>query len=151
MLRRQVATSSRVAVSCGSLVAKRFGGGDSSVEYDHSGAFARPLSGHESEILKAQKNRTVSGVVPGKVFMRHWISAEQATVSIYNRGLSVAVTIALILLGGVYATTNSWSTETALPLMGFVYFTYFMVVHTHMNSLYGVFFGAYCIALLLGY
>ena len=150
MLRRQVNTA-RLSLSCGSMVAKRFGGVDHSVEYDHSGAFARPLGGSETEALIAQKNRTVSGVVPGKVFMRHWISAEQATVSIYNRGLSVMFTIALILLAGVYSTTNSWSTESALPMMGLVYFAYFMVVHTHMNQLWGVFFGMYCVALALGY
>ena len=150
MLRRQVNTA-RLGVSCGGFVAKRFGGGDHSVEYDHSGAFARPLAAQEAEALAAQKNRTVSGVVPGKVFMRHWISAEQATVSIYNRGLSVVVTIALILLAGVYSTTNSWSTESALPMMGLVYFAYFLVLHTHMNSLWGAFFGLYCVALALGY
>jgi hypothetical protein len=150
MLRRQLNTS-RATLSCGALVAKRFGGGDSSAEYDHSGAFARPLSGNETAILKKQKNRTVSGIVPGKLFMRHWIAAEQATVSIYNRGLSIAATIAIILAAGVYSTSNSWTTESAIPLMGLVYFAYFMVVHTHMNQLWGVFFGAYCVALALGY
>jgi inner membrane protein involved in colicin E2 resistance len=118
--------------------------------YDHSASFSRSLSPDESEVLKAMADRTVSGVVPGKLFMRHWLAAEQATVSIYNRGLSAVVTMALLLWAGCYPTSGG-TTESAIPMMGFAFFVYFMVVHTHMHNLYYAFFALYGIALVFGY
>src|SRR5688572_13094397 len=69
----------------------------SATHHDHSSAFASPLTREESIHLDSQKHRTVSGVVPGKVFMRHWTAGEQATISIYNRAISLVVSAAIVL------------------------------------------------------
>ena len=123
---------------------------DTSKTYDHSASFSRGLTAKEDEAVAALKNRTVSGIVPGKLFMRHWIAGEQATVSIYNRALSLIVTFGLILWAGSYSTLG-FNTESAVAMQLAVFFAIFLVVHTHMMELYGVFLGAYAVALALGY
>ena len=147
MLRRRVPTASTAARVV--LGAARFAV-DTTKVYDHSASFSRALSESEQVALDAQKNRTVSAIVPGKLFMRHFLAGEQATISIYNRGMSVLVTFALILGAGCYAGLGA-NTESVVPLAAFAFFVNFLVLHTHMNSLYGVCIGAYLIALAVGY
>jgi hypothetical protein len=150
MLRRQVNIVSRsVGASAAACASLRFSV-DTSKKYDHSASFSRPLNESEATDLERMRNRTVSAIVPGKLFMRHWIAGEQATVSIYNRALSLMVTFGLIAWAGTYSTFG-FSTESSLIAEAFVFLTIFLVVHTHMNELYAVCLGAYLFALALGY
>jgi hypothetical protein len=144
MLRR---TCNTTLLRC--ATSRRFGGVKAG-NFDHSASFSRKLTESEAEALAAQKYRVVPGFVPGKLFMRHWVAGEQATVSIYNRGISVAVTALLVLGAGLYST-SAFHTESAWPFIFAAYFTYFLVLHTHMNEVYGAAAVLYAVYLALGY
>lgn len=93
-------------------LALRFGGHGPTV-HDHSASFSRALTPEEKIALSDQSHRTVSSVVPGKLFMRHWLAGEQATVSIVNRTLSLFVTLGLFVWASGYSGLgwNSLSAE----------------------------------------
>ena len=110
----------------------RFGGGGGSQTFDHSASFSRPLTPDEQAALDAQKNRTVNKVVPGKVFMRHFIAAEQSTVSIENRVMSLILSGGIMLAFSVYSGVGLSTYNAALGFF-FVFFMNFLVLHTHMN------------------
>ena len=141
MLRRRCGTSLT------STFQKRFGGGGPVKNYDHSASFSRQLTASESEALAQQKNRTVSSVIPGKLFMRHWLAGEQATVSIFNRGVSLGVTAGLVLWA-TFSFGNGNSNYSAVQMMCYTTFCLFLVLHTHMPQLYAAFAVPYVVALL---
>lgn len=127
----------------------RFGAGPVK-EYNHGASMSRPLTEDDGAILQAQKNRTVSGIVPGKLFMRHWLAGEQATVSIYNRVFSLIVTWLLVMWAGAYASNGGFKVYSMEMTFVYAMFAFFMVLHTHMN-LMPCFLGAYAVLLVLGY
>ena len=136
---RRVAPAHPLRAVTTAATALRFGGGGGG-----DSTFSRPLTETEQAQFALQKNRTVNKVVPGKLFMRHFIAAEQSTVSIENRTMSIIVCVALILGCSVYADCGLTTYNAALGF-AFVFLMNFFVLHTHMN-LYPA-FGA--IALLL--
>mmetsp|Transcript_53885 Transcript_53885/g.61912 ORF Transcript_53885/g.61912 Transcript_53885/m.61912 type:complete len:153 (+) Transcript_53885:43-501(+) len=119
-------------------VSWRFSGGVS--HHDHTHAFSRPLTPEESIALEDQKKRTVSGIVPGKLFMRHWTAAEQSTVSIVNRVVSLIVTLGIFIWATGYASLgynglNAWHVAILATLANWI------VLHTHMLWLYPIMLG----------
>jgi hypothetical protein len=112
--------------------------GSSPTFHDHSDAFSRPLTVPEQLSLEDQKLRTVSGVVPGKLFMRHWVAGEQATISIVNRAVSVFTSFG-ILLWAVGFSGFGLSSMTAIHAMLGVYLLMWFVMHTHFLWLIPVF------------
>jgi hypothetical protein len=129
-------------------VAMRFSGG-SPTHHDHSNSFSRPLQPEEQSAFKAQiANRPVNSFVPGKVFMRHWIAAEQSTVSIVNRVLSILVTCGLIAYMQAYFKMG-FNGMSALHSAVLVFLFNWLVLHTHLLWLYPVGLGAYAVNLIL--
>ena len=132
-------TRAPVALRCTAAV--RFAG-QQATTHDHSACFERALTAEEKEVLEAQKHRSINAFVPGKAFMRHFIAAEQSTVSIYNRGMSALVTAALVGAAGVYAPLGV-TAYSAWALIAYVFMANFLVLHTHKNWLLIAFLGAY--------
>lgn len=122
---------------------KRFSAGPVK-DYDHSHVFTRALTEAETAGLNAQKHRTVSGVVPGKLFMRHWIAGEQAAVSIVNRTLSIAVTAGLGLWAA-FDYNKGCTHYSAIHLMIYTFAAVFLVIHVHKVQIYGLFLLPYLI------
>jgi hypothetical protein len=152
MLRRAVLPSQRAlvaAVSSSSAVTMglRFGG-HGPTEHDHSQSFSRALTPEENFALLDQKRRPVSSVVPGKLFMRHWTAAEQSTVSIVNRALSIAVTVGIFIWACGYSGLgvnglNAWH------VAGIVFLANWLVLHTHLLWLYPAMLSVVAAQLLL--
>lgn len=133
MMRRAAFRSLRGQVSAVVLAApalsRRWGGGNNKV-YDHSDAFSRRLTPEESIALEDQKHRTVSSVVPGKLFLRHWTAAEQSTVSIVNRVLSLLVTLGIFVWASGYAGLGLNGLNAWHCIVG-VFLSCWLVLHTH--------------------
>ena len=127
--------------------AMRFGGHAPTI-HDHSGSFTRPLTVDENLALEDQKLRTVSGIVPGKLFMRHWVAGEQATISIVNRMLSIATSFG-IMIWAVGFSGFGISTYTAAHAAFGVYLVMWIVMHTHMLWLIPLFLGLTTAQILL--
>ena len=140
MFRRRVPTCFEGAIQ------KRFGGG-AGKSFHHEGSMGRAMNPFEGEALHNQTNRSVSKVIPGKLFMRHWMAGEQATVSIFNRGISIAVTAGMVLYG-TFLYGNGNSQYSAIHMWLYVFMCTFLVLHTHMPQLYAAFMVPYVIALL---
>ena len=106
-------------------------GGHSPTIHDRSSLFSTPLTVDDKLNLEDQKNRTVSGVVPGKMFMRHWIAGEQSTISVANRAVSLSLSFMIILAAGFYwergTSVVNWTTVASLVFVGG-----FLAAHTHM-------------------
>lgn len=113
----------------------RFGGGsDNPSKYDNSHTFSRSLSAEEQQLFAAQThNRPVNAIVPGKMFMRHFIAGEQATVSVYNRAISWAVTFFLVFGGSLYVPMGFGSDQGTMQTSMAVLFATFIITHTHLN------------------
>lgn len=134
MLRRALPSKLGIVSASSYSFARRYGG-HGPTEHDHTHAFSRPLTATENFALLDQKRRPVSGIVPGKLFMRHWIAAEQSTVSIVNRALSIAVTLGIFVWACGYSGMgwnglNAWHVGCALFLGNW------LVLHTHMMWLF---------------
>lgn len=110
--------------------AARFGGHAPTV-HDQSGLFARALTVDEQLALEDQKHRTVSGVVPGKMFLRHWTAAEQSTVSILNRVLSIIVTLGIVLWAGAYSSLG-FNGMNAVHAAALMFLWGWLGLHTHV-------------------
>ncbi|KAG8345731.1 hypothetical protein ERJ75_001004800 [Trypanosoma vivax] len=107
--------------------------------HDFTGIFSRPLTMEEEVALKQQQeHRPVSAVVPGKVFMRHWIAGEQATLSVVNRVVSGFVTVCLILWSCGYAALGCGG-YTCAHVAGWMFMAYWFVLQTHVTALVPVF------------
>lgn len=127
----------RLTVMGGSLVtAARCGHSGGPTHHDHSKIFTRPLSVEEQAVLDTQINhRTVSSITPGKLFMRHWTAAEQSTVSIVNRLLSMVVTLSIFIWACGYSTLG-YNGLNAWHIVLLAFFCNWMVLHTHMLWLF---------------
>ena len=147
MLRRQLAKPLTRSSTSGVATAMRFGG-HSPTDHDHSASFGRQLTVEEQLALEDQKLRTVSGIVPGKLFMRHWVAGEQATVSIVNRFLSIFTSFG-IMIWAVGFSGFGLSTYTAAHAAFGVYLLMWFVMHTHMLWLIPVFLGLTTAQILL--
>nr|CCC91470.1 conserved hypothetical protein [Trypanosoma congolense IL3000] len=94
--------------------------------HDFSDVFARQLTSEEAEAFRRQQEkRTVSSVVPGKMFMRHWIPAEQATDSVVDRVLSGFVFVCFMLWGCAYATLG-FNGSSCAQMSFLVFLTYWL-------------------------
>jgi len=133
MLRRRLCVVPRVAPFV------RFGS-HGPTTHDQSAAFSRPLTVEESMALEDQKNRTVSAIVPGKMFMRHFVMAEQSTVSIVNRALSLVASLGFIAWG-VWFSDYGITTISAVHVSIGVSLAAWFILHTHMLWLLPVFLG----------
>ncbi|KEG14829.1 hypothetical protein DQ04_00291150 [Trypanosoma grayi] len=100
-------------------------------KHDFSGCFTRKLTPEEEEALELQQDRrTVSAVVPGKMFMRHWIATEQSTVSVVNRVMTGIMSVCLMLWACGYATLG-YNGHNCAHVAGWAFMAYWLVLHTH--------------------
>ena len=125
----------------------RFAGG-APTTHDHSGSFTRALTAEEQLVMEDVKNRTVSKVVPGKLFMRHWIATEQSTYSITLR----AAFLTGIAFAGIYFSVYAGAGFTSVSWVHFaiaVAAANYMVLHTTNPQWMAAFVGAYVAMYLL--
>ncbi|KAH9597906.1 hypothetical protein LSM04_005923 [Trypanosoma melophagium] len=107
--------------------------------HDFSNCFTRKLTPEEEVALRLQQeDRKVSAVVPGKMFMRHWIAAEQSTVSVVNRVMSGIIAVFLMLWACCYATLG-YNGHNCAHVAGWTFIAYWVVLHTHCMTLIPVF------------
>ncbi len=137
-----------VSLRTGVFAAARLGSHGPVHHYDHTASLSRAPSEAEALALAAQSNRTVSGVVPGKLFMRHWLAAQQSTESIYTRGLSLVWTGVIVVAAGVYGGFGL-DTQSALMFEALAFFAIFLMAETHWH-LMPLFAGIYAVWLLVG-
>lgn len=129
------------------LASFRFAGG-APTHHDHSGSFSRPLTAEEQLAMNDVKNRTVSKIVPGKLFMRHWIATEQSTYSIALR----AVFLTAIGVTGIYFGLYSGSGYSNLSWLQFAFavaVANYVVLHTTHPVWMTAFISAYVALYLL--
>ncbi|RNF04264.1 hypothetical protein TraAM80_05400 [Trypanosoma rangeli] len=108
-------------------------------QHDFSECFLRKLTEEEEEALRTlQDRRPISAVVPGKMFMRHWIAAEQSTVSVVNRAISGIISICLIIWSCGYATLG-YNGHSCAHLAGWFFVAYWLFLHTHHVALIPLF------------
>lgn len=129
----------------------RFGGGhvgSPQPPMDHSGSMLpRALNDAATKAaVDEQANRTVSGMVPGKLFMRHWIANEQATESIVNRIVSLGITAGVIVWASVYASSGPFACLSSAHFALLALIGIFLPLHTHHNWHGGVIVAAYFVA-----
>lgn len=98
--------------------------------HDWSQMWSHPLTAEEAEVVAEQSHRTVSGVVPGEMFMRHWIVAEQSTVSVVNRVISGMIAVFTMIWAAGYATLG-YNGHNAAHVAGWAFIGYWLVLHTH--------------------
>ncbi|EPY41047.1 hypothetical protein AGDE_02878 [Angomonas deanei] len=92
--------------------------------------------------------RTISAVVPGEMFIRHWIVAEQSAVSILNRVISGMIVVFSMLWAAGYATLG-YNGHNSAHVAGWMFIAYWFVLHTHMMWLAPTFLGAAFLELAL--
>lgn len=147
MLRR--AASSHKAIACTtSLVASTRTAYHKPTTHDWSQMWAEKPTAEESAEISKQLSRTVSAVVPGELFMRHWIVAEQSTVSVVNRVLSGMIVVFTMIWAAVYATLG-YNGHNAAHSAGWTFIAYWFVLHTHLMWLAPTFLGLAFAELLL--
>lgn len=98
--------------------------------HDWSRIWSRPLSEDEAAKVAQQSHRTVSAVVPGEMFMRHWIVAEQSTVSVVNRVISGMIAVFTMIWAAGYATLG-YNGHNAAHTAGWAFIAYWIILHTH--------------------
>lgn len=91
-----------------------------STVHDWSHIWSRPLAPKDQEAINFQKNRTVSAVVPGEMFMRHWIAAEQSTYSVADRVVSGMILVVCMVWAAGYATLG-YNSHTCAHLAGWMF------------------------------
>ncbi|KAG5509477.1 hypothetical protein JKF63_06788 [Porcisia hertigi] len=99
--------------------------------HDWSKILPQNMTAEAHAALQEQSHRTVSGVVPGKMFMRHWIVAEQSTVSVVNRVISGMVAIFTMIWASGYATLG-YNGHNSAHVAGWIFIAYWLVLHTHI-------------------
>lgn len=99
--------------------------------HDWSQIFPLHMTAEARAALQAQSHRTVSAVVPGKMFMRHWIVAEQSTVSVVNRVISGMIAVFTMIWAAGYATLG-YNGHNSAHVAGWIFIAYWLVLHTHM-------------------
>ncbi|KAL7700361.1 hypothetical protein N2W54_003639 [Lotmaria passim] len=116
--------------------------------HDWSQILPQNMSDEVRAALQAQSHRTVSGVVPGEMFMRHWIAAEQSTVSVVNRVISGMIAVFTMLWAAGYATLG-YNGHNSAHVAGWMFIAYWLILHTHMLWLAPTFLGLALLELLL--
>ncbi|KAG5505196.1 hypothetical protein JIQ42_04384 [Leishmania sp. Namibia] len=99
--------------------------------HDWSQILPQHMTAEARATLQAQSHRTVSAVVPGKLFMRHWIAAEQSTVSVVNRVISGMIAVFTMIWAAGYATLG-YNGHNCAHVAGWIFIAYWLVLHTHM-------------------
>ncbi|XQJ25850.1 hypothetical protein NXY56_001794 [Leishmania guyanensis] len=99
--------------------------------HDWSQILPQHVTAEARAALQAQSHRTVSAVVPGKMFMRHWIVAEQSTVSVVNRVISGMIAVFTMIWAAGYATLG-YNGHNSAHTAGWFFIAYWLVLHTHM-------------------
>ncbi|GET87173.1 hypothetical protein, conserved [Leishmania tarentolae] len=99
--------------------------------HDWSKILPQYMPAEARAVLQAQSHRTVSAVVPGKMFMRHWIVAEQSTVSVVNRVISGMVAVFTMIWAAGYATLG-YNGHNSAHVAGWIFIAYWVVLHTHI-------------------
>jgi len=128
-------------------MAARYGGGNNRT-YDFSGMFKRELTTDEKVALDAQNNRVVTTCVPGKLFMVHWIAAEQASFSITFRGIiTIALMFGIFLGSGII--TDSISIYSWWQGFLIVYAFMYVALHYYNVAVLAGMFASYAAAYLL--
>ncbi|AAZ12423.1 uncharacterized protein TEOVI_000849000 [Trypanosoma equiperdum] len=103
--------------------------------HDFSNVFSRSLTEEEMKALQQQQEyRPVSAVVPGKLFMRHWIAGEQATESVVDRVISGFVFVCFMLWGCGFATLGFNGNSCAHTAV-LVFIAYWLYLQTHCRLL----------------
>eukprot|EP00796_Vickermania_ingenoplastis_P009058 gene9058-6356_t len=136
MLRRQSALPKAVVSSCALLQALRTAHHKPTV-HDWSNIWSKTPSVEEQAAINSQAHRTVSAVVPGELFMRHWIAAEQSTMSVANRVISGMIIVVGMVWAAGYATLGYNSHNSAHVAGWFFLALFFTILHTH-NLLMGL-------------
>ena len=113
---------------------------------DHSASMSGKIDAATQATIDAQAKRTVAAFVPGKLFMRHWIAGIQAFESIYNRILSLIVTMGIILYGSVYSSNGTATGLNSAVFAMFALMMIFIPYHTHHLWHGGLMFGAFLVA-----
>lgn len=108
----------------------------------------QPLTAEETAKVQAEANRTVSAVVPGEMFMRHWIVTEQSTVSVVNRVLSGIIVVFAMIWAAGYATLG-YNGHNCAHTAGWAFIAYWIVFHTHQVWLAPTFLTLAFVELLL--
>ncbi|KAG5483390.1 hypothetical protein LSCM1_04938 [Leishmania martiniquensis] len=99
--------------------------------HDWSQILPQHMTAEARAAVQAQGHRTVSAVVPGKMFMRHWIVAEQSTVSVVNRVISGMIAVFTMIWAAGYATLG-YNGNNCAHVAGWMFIAYWLVLHTHM-------------------
>ncbi|KAK7198521.1 hypothetical protein NESM_000813800 [Novymonas esmeraldas] len=116
--------------------------------HDWSHILPQQMTADARAALQAQSHRTVSAVVPGEMFMRHWIVAEQSTVSVVNRVLSGMIAVFTMIWAAGYATLG-YNGHNSAHVAGWMFIAYWLVLHTHMMWLAPTMLGLAILELLL--
>ncbi|CCW67851.1 unnamed protein product [Phytomonas sp. Hart1] len=120
----------------------------SATHHDWSRIFSHPLTDVEKELVQQQMNRTVSTVVPGKMFMRHWINTEQSTESVVDRVVGGMIIIFTIIWASGYSTLG-YNSHTSAHTAGWFFIAYYIVFLTHAMWLAPVFMTGLAAQLML--
>ncbi|CCW64286.1 unnamed protein product [Phytomonas sp. EM1] len=116
--------------------------------HDWSQIFSHPLTDAEKELVQQQMKRTVSAVVPGKMFMRHWINTEQSTESVVDRVVGGMIIVFTIIWASGYSMLG-YNSHTSAHMAGWLFIAYYIVFFTHVMWLAPVFLAGLTAQLML--
>lgn len=103
--------------------------------HDWSEMWSHSPSKLEQQYIQNEHNRTVSAVVPGEMFMRHWIAAEQSTMSVANRVISGMIIVVCMVWAAGYATLG-YNSHTCAHMAGWIFVvSYLVVLYSHQYLL----------------
>lgn len=105
--------------------------------HDWSQIWRHTPSAEEQSAIQSQSHRTVSAVVPGEMFMRHWIAAEQSTMSVANRVISGMIIVVGMVWAAGFGTLGYNGHNCAHTAGWFFLAAFFVILHTH-NLLMGL-------------
>lgn len=148
MFRRVLPSATASFVALSPLCTAARGAHHKPTTHDWSQIFEHPLSEVEKAELASQMNRSVSSVVPGEMFMRHWIAAEQSTVSVVNRVISGMIAVFTMIWAAGYATLG-YNGHNCAHTAGWMFIAYWLVLHTHIMWLAPAFLALGFLELLL--
>lgn len=136
MLRRQGSVTKVAAVALASLHASIRSAHHKPTTHDWAPIWTHTPSAEESVAIKNQAFRPVSAVVPGEMFMRHWIAAEQSTVSVVNRVISGMIIVVCLVWASGFATLGYNSHSCAHTAGWFFLAAFYILLESH-NLLLG--------------
>lgn len=130
MLRRS-SSLTKVATSCISMQQAMRSLHHKPTKHDWSMIWANRPTKADQDAIESQMRRTVSAVVPGEMFMRHWIAAEQSTMSVANRVISGMIIVVCMVWAAGYATLG-YNSHTCAHVAGWIFLaTYLVVLYSH--------------------